>query len=220
MASSFQGLFEEDNLAAYHRAVQEAGEVPGLQVWPVVNPSRPNQLARLEKVLGENPARGLRLLPNYHGYRLDAPFVGELMEWARSHGLVVQVFQAIADVRWHWLLVVQPVSDEELVCFARKFPEAEIILGGLARPRAVADVLRANPRCYLDLSGVRGPLFAVEHLVADLPATQILFGSLWPLQAAESILEQIKEARLGEETRALLLGENALRAGLVSPSFL
>lgn len=214
VVSSFQCLFEEDNLVAFTRASHDMAGVPELELWPVVNPARPNQLSALEQVLAAHPARGLRLLPNYHGYTLSDPAVGKLMDWAAARDMIVQVFQAIADVRWQWMFQVPPVPDDDLPGFAELYPESKIIFSGLGRLRILAGAMRANTRCHVDLSGVRGPLFAIEHLVEELPANQILFGSLWPLQTTESILWQILKARIEPDLQTSLLFANAERLGL------
>lgn len=210
IVSHFNCLFNEDSPAAYLRAVEEVGEVAGLELWPVINPSRPSQLSNFDRCLDIEPARGLRLLPNYHGYSLADPCVGELVEWAVSRGMIIQVFQQIADVRWQWMLTVPPVPLPELLNFCTTYTAAKILLSGVDRLAALAPVFPAGERLYADTSRLRGPQFAVENVVKSIPVDRLVFGSLWPLQITEATLWQIRSAAIPPAERRQIMHENAM----------
>lgn len=209
VVSHFNCLFIEDSPAAYLRAVAEIGEVSGLELWPVVNPSRPSQLNAFDRCLDAEPARGVRLLPNYHGYSLADRCVAELVKWAESRDMIIQVFQQIADVRWQWMLTVPPVPLPELLDFCTSHTEAKILLSGVDRLPALAPVFPGNPRLYADTSRLRGPQFAVENVVQSIPLDRLVFGSLWPLQITEATLWQIRSAAISPAERRQVLYGNA-----------
>ena len=165
----------------------------------------PGQLRGLERIVDRYRPRGIRLLPNYHGYTLRDGVVDELMAFADEHQLVVQVFAMIADPRWHFMLKVPALDPEQLDHFTSRHFNARIIVSGLQPVTRLADRARQCPHLYLDVSRVRGPVFAMEKLVRDVPVDKLLFGSLWPIQIIEATLWQITWSDLPSHTQSLIL---------------
>jgi len=215
VVSPFDSLFWQNNLDGFRAWSDRLGGRERLEHWPVVNPAMVGQIGCIETLVQRENIRGLRLLPNYHGYRLSDPCVEPLMRVADTCGLVVQLFQRIADERWHWMLHTPAVAWEEIAGFLTKYPGHRILLSGSNTFSAAAKHIRRMPHLYVDISRMRGPVFAVEKLLADLPAERIIFGSLWPIQIIEATLWQVQAARVPEETKRAILHENfnALVAG-------
>jgi predicted TIM-barrel fold metal-dependent hydrolase len=206
IVSPYEAIFWENNLDAYaHFAEQLAGDA-AIEVWPVV---RPGATAGLESLLDRFRPRGLRLLPNYHSYRLSDASARDILELAKSRGMVTQVFQRIADERWHHLLKVPAVDQTDLEYVTGVHTDQRILLSGLNVLVPFASRLRQNPGLYVDVSRIRGPQFAIESLVQSLPVEKLLFGSLWPVQIIEATLWQITSARIDDASRRRLLFENA-----------
>jgi predicted TIM-barrel fold metal-dependent hydrolase len=157
------------------------------------------------------------LLPNYHGFRLYDAGAAELMALARERRMIVQVFQRIADERWHWMLKVPAVDQADLDYLTASFDQP-ILLSGVSGHRALASRLAKCPGLYADISRVRGPQFAIEKLVKAVPSEKLVFGSLWPIQIIEATLWQVTTAKIGDETKRNLLAENARRMLADSPS--
>jgi len=206
IVSRFEDLFQQNALAAWPRRARALARRPRLEPWPVVNPPAAGELRRLEGICRSVGPRGLRLLPNYHGYSLSGPAVDDLMALAQEHGLVVQVLQRITDERQHWMLRVPPVPMEEMTEFAARHRAAAILLSAINGPACDAEVLAAAPKLRLDLSRMRGPVFALEGLLERVGAGRLVFGSLWPLQLVEATLWQVQAARIAPAERAAVLG--------------
>lgn len=211
IVSPFEALFWENNLDAWQLWAARLADKPRLELWPVVNPAQPGQLSAFESMLDAYRPRGLRLLPNYHGYQLADPAVETLMRLADQRGMIVQVFQRIADERWHWMLPMPAVQEEELVAFVQQYPHQRILISGMNHPQVLAEVMAKQPQLYADISRLRGPLFAVERLVEQVPAQRLTFGSLWPIQVIEATLWQLWDARIPEASRQAMLYGNAQR---------
>jgi predicted TIM-barrel fold metal-dependent hydrolase len=207
IVSPYEAIFWENNLDAYEQAARQLADDAAIEVWPVV---RAGATAGLEKLLDRFNPRGLRLLPNYHGYRLiDQPVRG-ILDLAKSRGMIVQVFQRIADERWHYLLKVPPVDQTDLEYVTSVHTEQKILLSGLNSIAPFASRLRQSANLYADLSRIRGPQFAIESMVKSLPVEKLVFGSLWPVQIIEATLWQITSAQIDETLKQQLLRENAL----------
>jgi predicted TIM-barrel fold metal-dependent hydrolase len=69
--------------------------------------------------------------------------------------------------------------------------------------------LREQPILYADLSRLRGPQFAIEKLVNQLPVEKLVLGSLWPIHIIEATLWQVTTAKISPEIQRQLLHDNA-----------
>jgi predicted TIM-barrel fold metal-dependent hydrolase len=206
VVSPLEAVFWENSLDAFDRLADEISGTDTFDVWPVL---RPGALHGIEKLLDRYKPRGLRLTPNYHHYRLSDPAVEPILSLARERKLVVQVFQRLADERWHHLLKVPPVDPTDFDYLTAVHGDLPILLSGVQPLAPLAPRLRQLPSLYADLSRVRAPDAAIEQLVKTLPPDKLLFGSLWPIQIIEATLWQITTANLDDPTRANLLRNNA-----------
>jgi predicted TIM-barrel fold metal-dependent hydrolase len=206
IVSPYEAIFWENALDAYEQFAQQLVDDPKIEVWPVV---RPGATVELESLLDRFRPRGLRLLPNYHGYRLSDSAAAELLALAKSRGMIVQVFQRIADERWHYLLKVPPVDQTDLEYLASVHTGQPILLSGLNSLAPFASRLRQNENLYADLSRIRGPQFAIESIVKSFAVEKLVFGSLWPVQIIEATLWQITSAKIDDDLKRRLLVENA-----------
>jgi hypothetical protein len=206
IVSPFEAIFWENNLDAYARSADAFHGDEQLKVWPVL---RPGALNGIEKLLDHHRPGGLRLLPNYHGYCLCDSAAAEIMHLARERKMIVQIFQRIADERWHWMLKVTEVDAMDLDYVSATFVDQPLIISG----RATSDLLNWRlaqcPNLYADISRVRGPQFAIEQLVSACPPEKLLFGSLWPIQIIEATLWQVTTAKIDDSIRAKMLHQNA-----------
>lgn len=214
IVSPFEALFWENSLDAYEQCAEKNVDSK-FDIWPVV---RPGAVHGLEKLLDRFHPRGLRLLPNYHNYRLFDSAAHEIMHLARERNMIVQVFSRIADERWHWMLKVPPVEIDQIEYLTASFQSQPILISGLNSLAPLASRMRQSKNLYVDISRIRGPVFAIEQIVKDIPVEQIVFGSLWPIQIIEATLWQVTTAKIEESIRAKILHENAdhLLAGLMT----
>lgn len=208
IVSSFENLFWENGFDGYKTQQAKLESLDFVEHWPVVNPAMPGQIAALESLVERYRPRGLRLLPNYHSYNLGNSAVTEVMCFARERRMIVQVFQCIADSRWHWMLHVPDVEEEQIQAFVDEYNEQPVVICAMRNPAVLADRLESNPLLYVDTSRIRGPVFAFEHLIETVPASKILFGSLWPIQIIQATLWQIQYGALPEAIRNSILREN------------
>jgi hypothetical protein len=215
IVSPFSALSRPGVLASWPEQRDAFSAWKRLEPWPVVEPARRGELKRLEAICRqggrEAGPRGVRLLPGCHGYDLADGACGELASLAAERGLIVQVFQRLGDERLSWMRRFPPVPIDAMEAFAAAHPEPAMIFSGVNGAACEPGCLAAAPRLHLDLSRVRGPVFAVERLLERVPVERLLLGTLWPLQLAEATLWQVQAARIPEEDREAILAGNARR---------
>jgi predicted TIM-barrel fold metal-dependent hydrolase len=190
-AGSFDGLLHHDISAANSRLAANCARHRGFLVpFGSLNPQLPDWQEDLRRIHEVHRMPGVRLHPNYHGYKLSDPvFAGVLSECARR-GLAVQVVLAMEDERTqHWLLRVPPVDPSPLANLLPGIPGLKLMLlnSGNNTP-----ALRG---AYFDFAMREGP-YAVTRAIAAAGQARIVFGSHAPLFYIESAALKLKEAGL------------------------
>ncbi len=158
--------------------------------------------------------QGLKLYPNYHGYRVDDPPALRLIEMAASWGWPVIVTVRIEDERHHHpLMKVGPVALDSIIWAARQLPEATIILsaGNSRETPRFLEQTRDLPNVYAELSYVKGPMRALETLVDRFGSERMLLGTHMPFVYPGCGIAKIAEANIPDEAKQNILESNAKR---------
>lgn len=151
--------------AAFHRNVQPANEQLAAAVAPyrdrlvplaVINPTYPKwerDLAVCHERLG---LRGVRLIPQYHGYELDGPLGKRVAAACRERGLSIAVPQRLEDPRErHWLDPGRIVGLDKLTALLRAQSGLKLIVlnaRGIFRSPLWTDPALRDAEWYFDLS--------------------------------------------------------------------
>jgi predicted TIM-barrel fold metal-dependent hydrolase len=214
---SFDGLFHRDAAGVNARLVEECGRWPKgfLVPFGTVNPMLPDWEEDLRRCHEVHGMPGIRLHPNYHGYKLDDPVCEKLLVEAERRGLLVQLAPRVDDVRVQYHLVRVPDTDlKPLADLAARHARLRLmLLNGLrsAKDPLPAPLLEAKNVTFdiamLELVG------GIGHLLhrRKVPAERVVFGSNLPLYNLESALLKLQESDLGQAERAAIAGENARR---------
>jgi len=156
--------------------------------------------------------QGIRLFPNYHGYKLDDSELAKLLAAAESRGLIVQIAMSMEDERvQHPLVRVPNVNPEPLPTLISKVPKLKLVLLNWFRP-VKKDLLRKlaqTNQVWFDIAMVEG-VGGLSNLMQDVPNKQIVFGSHAPFFYLESSLLKLREAPLSERQLYLIERANGL----------
>ena len=156
---------------------------------------------------------GIRLHPNYHGYKLDDPQFSRLLKITAERRLIVQLAVLMEDERMmHPLLRVEPVDTAPLVDLVKQTPGLRLVLLnalGKLRGKPLNDLIAAG-EVHVEISMLEG-VGGVANLLEQVPTHRVLFGSQAPLFYFESVMLKLKESPLNEEQLSAIRCNNAQR---------
>jgi uncharacterized protein len=178
-----------------------------------VNPKLRHWEETLRRCIDEHLMPGIRLHPNYHGYKLDDPECVRLLRMAAERRLVVQLALLMEDERMmHPLLRVEPVDTTPLVELVKQTPGLRLVLVNALRTLRAKPLLEliAAGEVYVEIAMLEG-IGGVRNLLSQVPANRVLFGSHAPFFYFESALLKLKESALSEPQLRAIRHENAER---------
>jgi predicted TIM-barrel fold metal-dependent hydrolase len=152
---------------------------------------------------------GVRLYPNYHGYKLSDPGFSRLAELAAKRGLMVQIATQMEDRRTqHALASVAAVDVSPLVDLAARFPLMPFVVLNASLSTPLATRLAGVGRIFFDISHQEG-LQGISRALQAVPITRVLYGSHTPLFLPEANLLKLRESSLTEEQLQAIAFANA-----------
>jgi len=133
--------------------------------------------------------RAFKLVPNYHGYDLAHPRVGDLCDLAAQARAPVCIQLRMMDERGHHpLMKVPPVSPEQVVALADLHREVRFLACGAYRDNL--SVLSKAPNVWVEISLVESgrPL---KTAVDAMGAERLVFGSHSPFLYFEAVTAKL-----------------------------
>jgi len=210
-AGSFDAVLHKD-LGAVNARLADDCQRHGrglLLPFGSINPKSPGWEMDFERCVEVHHLRGIRLHPNYHGYRLDDPAFARLLKLAAEHRVIVQLALLMEDERMmHPRLRVAPVDPAPLAALAGQITGLRLMLInalGALRGEPLRDLITAKGIC-VEISMLEG-VGGIGGLLNQVRAERILFGSHAPLFYFEAAELKLRESFLTPgQTRAICRG--------------
>ncbi|MGI6415389.1 MAG: amidohydrolase family protein [Thermoguttaceae bacterium] len=214
-AGSFDGLFHKDLGGVNARLAEDCRKFPAglLRPFGAVNLALPDWREDLRSCHEDYHMPGIRLHPNYHGYRLDDPLFAELLAEAERRGLIVELAIRMEDPRMqHPLMRVPDVDTGPLPALLASRPGLRLVLLnalGPLRGAAITSLVGAG-QVYFEISTLEG-VGGIGSLLDRFPLDRLLFGSHLPYFLLESAILKLQESDLSAGQVKAITRENAAR---------
>jgi hypothetical protein len=195
LVSPVEAVFAPEPSAANRRLLRGTRGQAALVPVPVINPALANWREQLGAVAADPRVRAVRLLPNYHGYRLGSQRIDALTAAVSERGLRLIVTMRLIDERHEYFaMTMKGVPVGELEALLRRNPRVPVLASGLTRSEMLA-VLPKQPHLLADLS------FAEWHeTMADLrrrvSARQLAFASQTPFLITAAATAKLRDTAL------------------------
>lgn len=199
-AGSFEAVLHRDLGGVNRRLAAECrNEGEGLLLpFGTVDPLLPDWEEELRRCHEVHGMRGIRLFPNYHGYALDHPQFGKLIELATKRKLIVQIAARLEDPRTqHRQLSVDDVDLQKLKAVLGRYPSTPIVLLNalMSVPLDLPSALAETGQVYFELATLEG-VAGVERLLKSVSGERLLFGSHAPFFIWEAADLKLQESAL------------------------
>ena len=214
-AGSYDSVLHRDIDGVNSRLANECRheELAGMLIpFGTVNPTLPDWEEDVRRCREVYNMPGVRLIPNYHGYKLDDPLFLRLLELCTQHQLIVQIAASMEDERTqHPLMRVPVVELADLPAAMAKVPAARVILLNALRTARGGEPLTLLNKCehlWLDIATLEG-IGGVGNVLAKYPVDRFLFGSNAPFFYPELAMLKLKESAVAGDALKSLTGDNA-----------
>jgi uncharacterized protein len=214
-AGTFDALLHRNLAAANARLADECTRHGDGFLLPFgsVNPMSPDWREDLRRCTEVHRMRGIRLYPNYHGYKLDQPEFAALLDAAVERHLLVQLALKMEDERTqHPLVQVSAVDPVPLAALVAARPKLRlVVLNGLGilRGEPLTKLARSG-QVWFDLAMLEGAA-GIERVLSAIPAERLLFGSHAPFFIHEAAMLKLQESELPQPVREGIVAGNAAR---------
>jgi predicted TIM-barrel fold metal-dependent hydrolase len=178
-----------------------------------INPKSPDWEEELRRCAQEHKMIGIRLNPNYHGYKLEEPDFVRLLRLATDFRLIVQIALLMEDERMmHPMLRAELVDIAPLAGVVKNIPALQLVLlnaAGKLHGQSLTTLLAAG-NVFVEISMLEG-VGGISNLLTQVPLNRVLFGSYAPLFYFESALLKLKESPLDNHQLEMIGHGNAKR---------
>jgi predicted TIM-barrel fold metal-dependent hydrolase len=200
-AGSFDGVFHRDMAAVNLRLAEECRQHGDGLLLPFgsINPTLPDWEDDIRRCHESFHMPGIRLHPNYHGYKLDDPRFSRVLELATARGLIVQLV-AWLESQKHFLLSpsatqvgLKPLADKAAL------PKLKMLVIG-SDWRSDAETIRRlsqQKQIYFDCTRAQSSA-DIRRLVEMATSARVVFGSGTPLHDIEASVARLREAKLSD----------------------
>jgi predicted TIM-barrel fold metal-dependent hydrolase len=221
-AGSFDALLHRDIGAVNERLVSECAGQRDFQLLPfgAVNPTLPDWEEDLRRCDEVYHMPGIRLHPDFHGYKLDDARFQRLFDLAIQRRLIVQIGLGMEDPRLQPpLAMLPPVDPLPLFDLLPKFPGARVVLLNYWRSFRTNRVLQARlgslPQLSFDTATIER-VAGIAEVIEAMPSLRLIFGSYAPYYNFGSSVQKLHESALAPDPLAAISRGHA--ASLLHPA--
>jgi uncharacterized protein len=209
---SFEGMLHKDLAGVNVRLAEESQRFPKFLIpFGSVNPRLPDWEEDVRRCHERHRMPGVRLHPNYHGYRLDDSAFVRLLQNASERRLIVQIAVRMEDERTHHPLMQVPAVDlNPLPAVLTRLQNVRVqVLNAAFNPRDETPLVLARiGKVSFDFANVES-IGGLAKMLQRIGPEHVLFGSHFPLFYPESALNKIRESAVKDDELSAIQHRNA-----------
>lgn len=181
-----------------------------------IDPSQPYFADDIQLGVENFRVKAVRIHPEYHNYSLLDPCVSRLFDVLHEYKLPLLLTSIMEDPRALHMLPQKAFGADQIASMIQRNKKIPVVVTncGFGDWNMYKGVVEEYGNLHFDTSGIRfGHMNIIEFVVNQMgiPATQLLYGSHYPLYCRESILNYFKMDPVPEDIKQLVLCENAKR---------
>lgn len=183
--SHLDAVFQPEPMPANRRLFAACRKLDALTPVPVINPHLAHWRDQLRECAEASGVRAVRVIPNYHGYRLTSRRMTEFAAELPAFGLKLVVTARLEDPRQRYFaLAIRPVPLADLRVFLSRCREVPVLCTALTLGEIIT-VAQEFPETFADLSFAEHVALA-DRLRGKAAADRLMFGTLVPMISARA----------------------------------
>jgi len=210
LVSHLGALFLPEPMPANRALFATVRRTPGLIPVPVLNPALPNWREQLAECLAAGPIRAVKILPNYHRYRLNARHLDDFMAALAKAKLRLILNVRLEDERHkYFALRIKGVPVPQVAQFLRRFRSHHVLLSGIYKTE-VEKLAPDHENFSVEIS-LCEMTDTLEIMLKKFPARRFMLGTDTPVMATRAQAAKLTGALIPARTRELIGSGNARR---------
>jgi len=210
LVSHFGTVFAPDPIPANKRLLRATKSRPALVPVPVINLNLATWREQIERCLQAASVPAVKILPNYHNYKLSSSRMEAFLEVLHSRGLKLILNVRLNDERGQYFaLKVKGVPITGIVSFLNRFPETHPLLTGLYRPE-LKELAGECGNFSTDIAFCEWRK-TVEDLLTVMPSERLVLGTCSPLLSTRAQVDKLRLADISTKSKKQISYLNAKR---------
>lgn len=203
MVSSIEAVLYPDPDVFNKLLLKKIGGYPDLTPVLVINPLLADAMARLQEYTEFKTLKAVKILPNYHNYKLLNGNFHVFMEILEANNILLMIQIRIEDERGQYpLMQIPPVDAKDIIRLASKYPKNKIVCL-CASGLEAENILQATENVYADISYIDGAK-SIGNIIQKVSPGRIVFGSHTPFFVTESArMKVMNEEVSGKDIRKI-----------------
>lgn len=192
-----EGILEQDPLRADAELLETVDDEFFSPVL-IIDLSYGNWEECMELALEDSRVKMVKLIPNYHMYRLHDKDMGTLVKLAKSKGILISIQMSVEEARFQYpMMKVQNVEVFDIIKTLSSFPDQTFIVSS-ALMSDVRQLMESLNNIYLDISSLECQN-VMEKIKSAYPLDRFLFSTHSPFYFPEANVYKLKYSTLDRD---------------------
>ena len=213
LVSHLGAVFLPEPMPANRRLFSAVKRTPSLLPVPIINLALANWPEQLAECRAAGDVRAVKILPNFHNYRLASPRVAEFMTALAEARLTLMLNLRLEDERHkYFALKMKGVPLPDIIAFLQRFPKHHVLLTGAYWSQEVRPLVTKHADLNFSVELAFCETFkTLETMREKIPARRLVLGTNTPLLSTRGQVDKLRCAMIPARAKALIGSENARR---------